>query len=69
MDQIVFLVRLGGRIGQTLIRGGFAEGILALVRREGKYAKGHLEGWYGIIKRSKYCETELMMKCTNQITS
>lgn len=48
---------------------GFAEGSVALVRREEKYAKGHLEGWRGIIKRSKYFETEFMMKCTNQITS
>jgi hypothetical protein len=39
---------------------GFAEGSVALVRREGKYAKGHLEGRRGIIKRSKYCETEFM---------
>ena len=45
---------------------GFAEGSVALVRREEKYAKGHLEGWYGIINNY---ETELMMKCTNQITS
>lgn len=36
---------------------GFAEGILALVRREEKYAKGHLEGWYGIINNY---ETELL---------
>ena len=50
-------MRLGGRIGQTLIRGGFAEGILALVRREEKYAKGHLEARYGIINS---CETELL---------
>ena len=61
MEQIVFYVCIFVRAYLTdADLRGFAEGSLALVRREGKYAKGHLEGRYGIIKRSKYCETEFM---------